>query len=128
MRVRVVTRGMRGLLSVRDLFKPWKHPWVCFQLVSHKVLRWLVPVLLVLLLLSNIPLAVIPFFAFTLALQIPFYLLAVVAKVAPIHRIWKVLGVPLFFCTLNAAAVVSLIRLCQGQRYTVWQPTRNQSL
>ena len=126
MRVRVVTRGMRGLLSVRDLFKPWKHPWVCFQLVSHKVLRWLVPVFLVLLLLSNIPLAVRPFFAFTLGVQILFYLLAVVAKVAPIHRTWKVLGVPLFFCTLNAAALVSLIRLWQGQRYTVWQPTRNQ--
>jgi cellulose synthase/poly-beta-1,6-N-acetylglucosamine synthase-like glycosyltransferase len=128
MRVRVVTRGMRGLLSVRDLFKPWKHPWVCFQLVSHKVLRWLVPVFLVLLLLSNIPLAVRPFFAFTLAAQILFYLLAMIASVAPIHRTWKVLGVPLFFCTLNAAAVVSLIRLWQGQRYTVWQPTRNQSL
>jgi len=128
MRVRVVTRGMRGLLSVGDLFKPWKHPWVCFQLVSHKVLRWLVPVFLVLLLLSNIPLALKPFFAFTLAVQILFYLLAVVAKVAPIHRTWKVLGVPLFFCTLNAAAVVSLIRLWQGQRYTVWQPSRNQSL
>ena len=125
MRVRVVTRGMRGLLSVRDLFKPWKHPWVCFQLVSHKVLRWLVPVFLVLLLLSNIPLAAKPFFAFTLAVQILFYSLAVVAKVIPIHRTWKVLGVPLFFCTLNAAAVVSLIRLWQGQRYTVWQPTRN---
>lgn len=126
MRVRVVTRGMRGLLSVRDLFKPWKHPWVCFQLVSHKVLRWLVPLFLVLLLLSNIPLAVRPFFAFTLAVQVLFYLLALLAKIFPIHGAWKVLGVPLFFCTLNAAAVVSLIRLWQGQRYTVWQPTRNQ--
>jgi cellulose synthase/poly-beta-1,6-N-acetylglucosamine synthase-like glycosyltransferase len=127
MRVRVVTRGMRGLLSVPDLFMPWKHPWVCFQLVSHKVLRWLVPIFLVLLLLSNIPLASGPFFACTLALQVLFYLLAVVGRFAPIHRAWKVLGVPLFFCTLNAAAVVSLMRLWQGQRYTVWQPTRNQS-
>jgi cellulose synthase/poly-beta-1,6-N-acetylglucosamine synthase-like glycosyltransferase len=128
MRVRVVTRGMRGLLSVPDLFKPWKHPWVCFQLLSHKVLRWLVPVFLAMLLLSNVTLAVRPFFAVTLTLQTLFYLLAVVAKVAPIHRTWKVLGVPLFFCTMNAAAVVSLIRLWQGQRYSVWQPTRNQSL
>jgi hypothetical protein len=126
MRVRVVTRGMGGLLSVRDLFKPWKYPWVCFQLVSHKVLRWLVPVFLVLLLLSNIPLAVRPFFAFSLVVQVVFYLLAVIARIIPIHRTWRVLGVPLFFCTLNAAAVVSLIRLGQGQRYTVWQPTRNQ--
>ena len=126
MRVRVVTRGMRGLLSVRDLFKPWKHPWVSFQLISHKVLRWLVPAFLVLLLLSNVPLAAKSFFAFTLVLQVVFYLMAVIAKVVPIHRTWRVLGVPLFFCTLNAAAVVSLIRLGQGQRYSVWQPMRNQ--
>ena len=126
MRVRVVTRGMRGLLSVRDLFKPWKHPWVSFQLISHKVLRWLVPAFLMLLLLSNVPLAAKPFFAFTLVLQVVFYLMAAIAKVVPIHRTWGVLGVPLFFCTLNAAAVVSLIRLGQGQRYSVWQPMRNQ--
>src|SRR5947209_2924754 len=43
MRVRVVTRAMRGLLSVSDLLKPWKFFWPAFQLWSHKVLRWMVP-------------------------------------------------------------------------------------
>src|SRR5205807_946171 len=66
MRVRVVTRGMRGLLSVPDLFQPWKHPWVCFQLVSHKVLRWLVPVFLFVLLAASTAQAdrlyILPFF------------------------------------------------------------------
>src|SRR5262249_26212587 len=38
MRVRIVARAMRGLLSVRDLLKPWRFPWVAFQLGSHKVL------------------------------------------------------------------------------------------
>jgi cellulose synthase/poly-beta-1,6-N-acetylglucosamine synthase-like glycosyltransferase len=125
MRVRVVTRGMRGLLSVPDLFKPWKHPWICFQLVSHKVLRWLVPVFLLILFLANIALVSKPFFAFTLALQIVFYLWALLARYVPIHRTWKILGVPLFFCTLNAAALVSLFKLLRGQKYTVWQPVRN---
>ena len=125
MRVRVVTRGMRGLLSVPDLFKPWKHPWICFQLVSHKVLRWLVPVFLLVALLANLALVSRPFFAFTLAAQVLFYLLALLARCVPIHRTWKVLGVPLFFCTLNAAALVSLFKLVRGQKYTVWQPVRN---
>jgi cellulose synthase/poly-beta-1,6-N-acetylglucosamine synthase-like glycosyltransferase len=125
MRVRVVTRGMRGLLSVPDLFKPWKHPYICFQLVSHKVLRWLVPVFLLILLISNLALVSKPFFAFTLAAQIAFYLSALFARYVPIHRTWKVLGVPLFFCTLNAAALVSLFKLLRGQKYTVWQPVRN---
>ncbi|HEY6249067.1 MAG TPA: glycosyltransferase family 2 protein, partial [Candidatus Angelobacter sp.] len=43
MRVRVITRGMRGLLSVPELLKPWKYPWIAFQLFSHKILRWMVP-------------------------------------------------------------------------------------
>ena len=125
MRVRVVTRGMRGLLSVPDLFKPWKHPYICFQLVSHKVLRWLVPVFLLILLISSLALVSKPFFAFTLAAQVAFYLSALFARYVPIHRTWKVLGVPLFFCTLNAAALVSLFKLLRGQKYTVWQPVRN---
>jgi cellulose synthase/poly-beta-1,6-N-acetylglucosamine synthase-like glycosyltransferase len=125
MRVRVVTRGMRGLLSVPDLFKPWKHPWISFQLVSHKVLRWLVPVFLLVAVLANVALISRPFFAFTLGVQALFYLLALFARYVPIHRTWKVLGVPLFFCTLNAAALVSLFKLLRGQKYTVWQPVRN---
>jgi len=43
MRVRVVTRGVRGILSVPDLLNPARYGWVSFQLISHKVLRWLVP-------------------------------------------------------------------------------------
>lgn len=125
MRVRVVTRGMRGLLSVPELFKPWKYPWICFQLVSHKVLRWLVPVFLLVLFLANLALVSKPLFALTLTLQIAFYLCALFARYVPIHRTWKVLGMPLFFCTLNAAALVSLFKLLRGHKYAVWQPVRN---
>ena len=50
MRVRVVTRAMRGLLSVSDLLQPWKFAWTAFQLWSHKVMRWMVPLFLIALL------------------------------------------------------------------------------
>ena len=30
MRVRVVTRGIRGILTVSDLLKPWRHGWIAF--------------------------------------------------------------------------------------------------
>ena len=32
MRVRVGTRGMRGVLSVPELLRPWEHAWTAFQL------------------------------------------------------------------------------------------------
>jgi len=124
MRVRVVTRGMRGLLSVPDLFKPWKHPWVCFQLVSHKVLRWLVPVLLFVLLAASTAQADRPFYFYSFLLQVAFYQAALLSVRFPLHRRWKLLGIPLYFCTLNAAALLSLIELLRGRKYAIWQPVR----
>lgn len=126
MRVRVVTRGMRGLLSVPDLFKPWKHPWICFQLMSHKVMRWLVPFFLLMVLGTSAVLASVPFYRFVLELQIAFYVLAILSNLIPIHRAWKPLGIPLYFCTLNAAAFVSLLELLRGRNYAVWQPVRTR--
>ncbi len=124
MRVRVVTRGMRGLLSVPDLFKPWKHGWVCFQLVSHKVMRWMVALFLMALLVSSAMLSRQPFYLYLFLLQAAFYLAALLSVTFPLHRRWKLLGIPLYFCTLNAAALLSLIEVLRGKKYATWQPVR----
>lgn len=124
MRVRVVTRAMRGLLSVSPLLEPWRHGWVSFQLWSHKVLRWMVPLMLLVLLGANLALLNVPFYRWVLATQLFFYAGAILTALLPLHRIWKPLGLPLFFCTLNAAALVGLIELCRGRKYVTWQTVR----
>jgi len=126
MRVRVITRGMRGLLSVPGLLNPWKHPWIGFQLLSHKVLRWTVPIFLLLLLAANVVLLNQPFFRTAFILQLSFYALAMLQAVVPLHRRWKLLGIPLYFCTLNAAALLGVIELLRGRKHVVWQPVRNK--
>lgn len=126
MRVRVVTRALRGLLSVPDLLKPWKYPWVAFQLFSHKVLRWMVPVLLLALLASSAVLVRQPYFRILLILQLCFYGLALLQLMVPMHRWWKPLGIPLYFCTLNAAAALGMVELLRGKKYVVWQPVRHR--
>jgi cellulose synthase/poly-beta-1,6-N-acetylglucosamine synthase-like glycosyltransferase len=124
MRVRVVTRAMRGLLRVADLLKPWKFFCPAFQLWSHKVLRWMVPLFLLAILAANFMLLDSPPYRFTLAAQMVFYAAAIVNMLAPLHRKWKPLGIPLFFCTLNAAALVSMIEICRGRKYATWQTVR----
>lgn len=124
MRVRVVTRAMRGLLSVSDLLKPWKFFWPAFQLWSHKVLRWMVPLFLILMFAANLLLLDSPVYTFTLAGQLLLYGAAIVNMLVPLHRKWKPLGIPLFFCTLNAAALVSMIEICRGRKYVTWQTVR----
>jgi cellulose synthase/poly-beta-1,6-N-acetylglucosamine synthase-like glycosyltransferase len=124
MRVRVVTRAMRGLLSVSDLLKPWKFAWPAFQLWSHKIMRWIVPLFLIVLLIANLALIDLPFYKFTLAVQLFFYAAALLNILVPLHRQWKPLGIPLFFCTLNAAALVSMFEICRGRKYVTWQTVR----
>ena len=124
MRVRVVTRAMRGLLSVSDLLKPWKFAWPAFQLWSHKIMRWMVPLFLITLIAANSLLLDSPLYRFTLAVQLFFYAAALLNMLLPLHRQWKPLGIPLFFCTLNAAALVSMLEICRGRKYVTWQTVR----
>lgn len=124
MRVRVVTRGIRGLFNVPELLTPWKFGWISFQLWSHKILRWLVPYFLLALLVSDIFLWHHAFYKVILACQIFFYLMAIFAFFIPIRQLWKPLGIPLFYCTLNAAALFSTIEVLRGKKYVVWETVR----
>ena len=125
MRVRVVTRGVRGILSVPDLLNPAKYGWVSFQLISHKVLRWLVPFFLLLLFASNAVLGNHQWYRTLFALQAAFYGFALLTLLIPLHRMWKPLGVPLYFCTLNAAALRSILEVMRGREYVVWETVRS---
>ena len=124
MRVRVVTRAMRGLLSVSDLLQPWKFAWPAFQLWSHKVMRWMVPLFLIALFAANLFLLDSPWYRVSFAVQLFFYAAALMNMLLPLHRQWKPLGIPLFFCTLNAAALVSMVEICRGRKYVTWQTVR----
>ncbi len=124
MRVRVVTRAIRGLLSVSDLLKPWKFFWPAFQLWSHKVLRWVVPLFLIAMFVANLFLVDAALYKMILAAQLVFYASAILNMLAPLHKKWKPLGIPLFFCTLNAAALMSMMEICRGRKYVTWQTVR----
>lgn len=124
MRVRVATRGMRGLLSVAELLTPWRHPWVAFQLFSHKILRWLVPVLLIVILAGTAANLYVPLLRLFFAAQIAFYGLGAACLFRPFHKHWKPLGIPLFFCTLNAAALVGMLQILRGNKFTTWETVR----
>ena len=125
MRVRVVTRGMRGILSVSGLLNPLRYGWISFQLLSHKVLRWIVPVFLVTLLAGSAALWNQPGYMPLFALQAAFYAFVLLTLAVPLHRVWKPLGIPLYFCTVNAAALCSVLEVLRGRRYVVWQTVRS---
>jgi len=125
MRVRVITRGMRGLLYMKELFNPFRYGFVAFQLFSHKVLRWFIPVFLALALGANLFLVGVPFYNATLALQLVFYALALTGFVAERRNIQaKALTIPLYFVTVNLASVVAMYRIWKGHKAVTWETVR----
>jgi len=126
MRVRVVTRGMRGLWYMKKLFNPVRFGFVSLQLLSHKVLRWLVPVLLLVLLVSNLWLLDSSrFYIATLALQLTFYAIAFAGFLAERMNIaFRLFTVPLYFVTVNVAAVVAMYRILKGYKAVTWETVR----
>jgi len=125
MRIRVITRGMRGMLFMRKLFNPLRHGFVSFQLISHKLLRWLMPVFMVAALVSNAFMLGRPFYNLTFALQVTFYALAILGWLAErFHVRSRILSVPLYFSTVNLASLISMYRIWKGHKAVTWETLR----
>jgi cellulose synthase/poly-beta-1,6-N-acetylglucosamine synthase-like glycosyltransferase len=126
MRVRVIVRGMNGLLFMRKLLNPFKYPLVSFQLLSHKVLRWCVPVFCIVTYLSSLLLAGDNGIYRSLFLaQSLFYLLAIIGLVLERKGIRiKLFFLPMYFTVINAASLVSMVKVFKGENIVVWQTQR----
>src|SRR5262245_35470470 len=82
-KVRTILRGITTLAQYAHLLNPFRYGWFAFELFSHKLVRWLVPLFLALLLLSSAVLARVSYFyLLAFALQMLFYVLAAVALVS----------------------------------------------
>lgn len=125
MRVRVISRGMHGLWSMRKLFNPFQYRFVTFQLFSHKVLRWMIPFMLPFLLISNLFLLGYPFYTLTLIVQILFYFGAMGGYLLDkMGKKAKFLALPLYYCVVNAASVAAFFRTIFGKKAIVWETVR----
>ncbi len=123
-KVRLMTRGLRGVVRRRALLNPFCYGFYSVVLFSHKVLRRLVPVFLLLLLVTSLALSWNGTLQRAgLALQLTFYGLALLGMLLRFRHIGrsKLLYVPFFFCMANAAALVALLKLLRGEKISFWQ-------
>lgn len=77
---RIAAGGLQSIWWLRRMLNPFRNPIVAFQYISHRVLRWsLTPIALVLLFFTNIVLVVMGagiLYQIALILQVLFYLMA----------------------------------------------------
>lgn len=126
MRVRVISQTFTDLWRNRDMLNPLKSGFFAVELISHKVLRYAVPqILLVMLITGGIILNQSPFYFAEFAVQVLFYSLA--AAGWALERAGKrlsLLAMPLYFVLANFASVVAFYRFVRGERVSTWEPIR----
>jgi cellulose synthase/poly-beta-1,6-N-acetylglucosamine synthase-like glycosyltransferase len=127
MRVRVITQTFTDLWRHRAMMNPLRSGFYAVQLVSHKVLRYFVPVLLLLILSSSILLAARSWLFAAIAIaQLCFYAAAGGAWLlerlhAPRPRL---LALPQYFVLANVASFLAFYKFLRGERYARWEPSR----
>ena len=130
-RTRMVAGLYQALVRPRELM-PWKKPVVCWQLVSHKFMRPLVPLWMIAALAANVALvlqtgAAQPWFPL-LAGQIAFYVVALIGLQYPADgRVSSALYLPTFLVSSNLAALLGLYRFSTGQQSTQWTRLRRRA-
>ena len=126
MRVRVISQTFTDLWRNRDMLNPFKSGFFAIQLISHKLLRYAVPLLLLLVFVSSIFLSgAHPIYVLALTAQAIFYSLALGGWV--LERMGKrlsLLGMPLYFVLANLASVVAFYKFLRGETYARWEPIR----
>jgi cellulose synthase/poly-beta-1,6-N-acetylglucosamine synthase-like glycosyltransferase len=129
-RVRNMTMGLRAVVLRRRLLNPFRYGFYSLLLFSHKILRRLLPVSLFILLVTSLLLSgSSTFYRAAAEAQALFYALAGLGYLARRRGIgrWKLLYMPFYYCMVNTAAVLALLRFVRGDRIAVWQPQRHVS-
>jgi len=101
-------------------------PMYCFQVISHKVLRWLVgPSLPVILVLNILLLGRHPVYLWLLAAQALCYGVTLLGLLPgrPASRV-PGLSALVFFNATNLAYLASFLRYLRGERASRWRPSR----
>jgi cellulose synthase/poly-beta-1,6-N-acetylglucosamine synthase-like glycosyltransferase len=125
-KVRTLLRGLTTLMIHRHLLNPLRHGFFAFELLSHKLARWLVPLFLLVTLLTSAALAPrSTFFAIAFGIQAALYVLAALAHLGlPPFPGLRLARVALYFVAVNLATLVAWIRYAGGVRQEIWSPSK----
>ena len=126
-KVRIMTRCLNSLRMEPGVLNPFRNGWFAIQVISHRLLRWLVPVFAILVLAANIFLLNHPFYRATLLLEMSFILSAAIG--ALLNRLDigpAILRLPHYFFSANLAALAALANCLQGRTIVTWQTHRHE--
>ncbi len=128
-KVRISAGGFQAIGMLSGLLAFWRHPRLTYLYFSHRVLRWtLSPLCLVLAWVSNLVLvlqpAAIRLLLATATAQTLFYGLAALYRLPLPSSLKKMAKIPYYFTFMNVSVLLGFIRFCRGSQSAVWEKAK----
>ncbi|MGB2889220.1 MAG: glycosyltransferase family 2 protein [Candidatus Acidiferrales bacterium] len=124
-KVRTIVNGLQVFFTHLHLLNPFRYGLFSWQLISHKLFRWLTPSAILLLLLSNLFLwATNGFYRVCLVLQVGVYGVGLLALAADRFSRWKPIKLAGYFLLGNTATLIAWFYFLSGEKFVSWQPTQ----
>jgi len=133
-KIRIAAGGFQSMARLTPLLNIFRYGILSFQYISHRVLRWtLAPLSLLLLLISNTVLACWSgfftwhFFVVVFWLQILFYVMAILGWFLENRHIkLKILFVPYYFFMMNLSVYLGLFRYLKKTQDVKWERAKRR--
>lgn len=129
-KVRIMTRGLNAVIQRRTLLNPFRYGFYSLQLFTHKILRRLLYLPLIVIFLTNILLVSRGwFYPLTMLAQLAFYGMALAGWVMEQRgqRIPRLLTIPTYICMVYWAAAHATWNVLRGHRIVRWSTVREES-
>ncbi len=122
-KARIIAGGIQAL-KLRAGLPRLRQPLLLLSYVSHKLLRWLMPCFLLLVITASSALAGERFYALALGAQILFYGIALGygLDIFGLRRL-RLTGIPYYFSLVNTAALLGIWKGLTGTQRVTWQRT-----
>ena len=129
-KVRIAAGGLQAISRLTPLLNIFKYGRLSFQYISHRVLRWTItPLSLLVIFALNIHLALqgSEFYQLILVAQIGFYALAFIGYLLEKRKLKvKAFFVPYYFVMMNYAVFAGFFRIIKGSQSAVWERSKRQ--
>ncbi len=125
-RIRIVTRSWNSIVRYPDLLNLFSNPRIAYRLWSHKILRWLSPMFLTLVAISNVGLVLLTtneVYTLLLAGQFGFYSLASFGYLSEKGYLKSrtLTHAPFYFVQANYGMLRGLFNFLIGSNIVVWE-------
>ena len=122
---RTIVNGLAVFFGHIELLNPMRYGFFSWQLISHKLFRWLTPFAILLLFVSNLFLWTKgSFYELSLVSQAAMYAAGLLALATNRSSVWKPIKLAGYFLLGNAATVMAWFYFLSGEKFVSWQPSQ----